>query len=401
MLLSLFNNLSAWVTAFLSFIPSLLILVLILLVLVLIHEFGHFFMAKRFGIKVLEFGFGIPPRIWGKKIGETIYSLNWFPVGGFVRLLGEDEDEETLKKHASSQEWQKRAFSFHPVWQRILVVVAGVFMNLILAWALFYIVLGANSFKYQVELRNNFHFLGVEQQNEHITLVYEVLKDSPADQAGLKVGDRILKLNGETVTNSNQLSEFTEKYGGQKATMTLSDLNGENLRRVEVTPLKNPPADKGALGILRGEVDQATLVYQKWWQKLLAGPIQSLNMAYYSVVVLGSSIGSSVHEGNLKDVSQKVGGIVAIGYITNTIVRFGTVINLLDMMAELSLTLAIMNILPIPALDGGRLFFLIVEAVTRKKVNPTLERYVHTIGLAILIGLIFLITYSDIRKFIL
>src|SRR3989344_6709550 len=152
---------------------SIIIFILTLLVLVVIHELGHFLMAKKFNIKVLEFGFGLPPKAWGKKIGETIFSLNWLPFGGFVRLLGEDEtDQEVLDN--------KRSFAAQKVWKRIIVVVAGVAMNFLFAWLLFYIILPAQNFKFQLDLRLDHQFAFAKQEIEPVILITQVAPNSPA-----------------------------------------------------------------------------------------------------------------------------------------------------------------------------------------------------------------------------
>ena len=157
-------------------IISIIIFIFTLLVLVLIHEFGHFLTAKRFGIKVEEFGFGIPPRVWGKKIGETLYSINWLPLGGFVKLLGEDE---------IGQPRSKANFREKPVSQRIIVVVAGVVMNLILAWVIFYSVIIYQNFKIIYPTIDQGIYVGFVEKN------------FPAEQAGVKAGERILKVHNK------------------------------------------------------------------------------------------------------------------------------------------------------------------------------------------------------------
>ncbi|EKD91419.1 MAG: hypothetical protein ACD_30C00010G0005 [uncultured bacterium] len=372
----------------------ILVFIITILILVVIHELGHFFAAKKFNIKVLEFGFGLPPRAWGKKIGETIWSLNWLPFGGFVRLLGEDEvDKEVLDN--------TRSFAAQPVTKRMLVVVAGVVMNLILAWLLFYIVLGAQNFKAQVPLLSDHKFAGVSQTNEKIILIGDVVPNSPASQAGLSSGERVIAVDSEEVLDANQFIEITKQKAGQPMQLTVSDIAKSDQRILEITPRENPPSGEGPLGVSLGTFEIANLEYKEPLQIALSGPIHSYNLITYSWEILAKTVSYSFAQKDITPVSQNVAGPIGITNIVKEILSVkNPLIPYLDFMAALSLNLAIINILPFPGLDGGRFFFLLLEAITRKKAHPTIEKYVHTIGLAILLGLIFLVTLSDIKKLI-
>jgi regulator of sigma E protease len=365
-----------------------------ILVLVIIHELGHYFAAKKFNIKVLEFGFGIPPRAWGKKIGETIWSINWLPFGGFVRLLGEDEvDKDVLDN--------KRSFAAQPVWKRISVVVAGVLMNLLLAWLLFYIVLGAQGFKTKLPLLSDYKFAGVNQYVETSIIVGNIAPDSPAQKAGLKDGDKILALNGKKVKESSKFVEDIKASAGKPVLLSISDLQDQNIREVTITPRENPPAGQGALGVSLAGMDTVNVSFDTPVQKLFAGPIYSYNLIGYSGKILGDTIGYSIKERNIEPVSQAVAGPVGITAVVKQILDVrNPLIPYLDFIAALSLNLAVVNVLPFPGLDGGRLLFLIIEAITRKKTHAVIEKYVHTFGLLVLLSLIVLITISDIRKLI-
>jgi regulator of sigma E protease len=377
---------------FLAFV--ILVFIITLLILVVIHELGHFFAAKFFNIKVLEFGFGIPPRAWGKKIGETIWSLNWLPFGGFVRLLGEDEtDKEVLDN--------KRSFANQAVWKRITVVVAGVVMNLLLAWLLFYIVLGFQGFKTKLPLLSDYHFAGINQITETSIVVGNIAKDSPAEKAGLKEGDRVIAFNNIPLSDSSKFVQEVKSNAGKEVKLTISDLQGNNIRDVVVTPRENPPAGQGALGVSLGGIKTVNLSFDSPAQKIFAGPIYSYNLVGYSGKILGETIGFSVKERNLEPVSQAVAGPVGITSVVSQILSIDNpLLPYLDFVAALSLNLAIVNVLPFPGLDGGRLFFLVIEGITRKKTHAVIEKYVHTIGLVVLLSLIILITISDIRKLV-
>lgn len=372
---------------------TVIIFIFTLLILVVIHELGHFLMAKKFNIKVEEFGFGIPPRVFGKKVGETIISLNWLPFGGFVRLLGEDEvDKEVLKN--------KRSFAAQTVGKRIGVVIAGVFMNLILAFLLFYFVLFANGFKAQFPLIIPHEFIGVSQKNESAVVVREVSKSSPAGGSGLLSGERILSVNGESLSQISDLQNKTKDFAGKELVLTVSSTAGENIREIKITPRENPPEGEGPMGVSLVQFQIANLLYETPVQKLFSGSVHSLNIVAYSSKILGNLIAVSFEQKTVEPVSQTLAGPVGITSIANSILTESSkpFINYLEFMALLSLNLAVLNIVPFPALDGGRLLFLGLEAVTRRKVKAEVEKWVHTIGMIILLTLMILVTLSDIRK---
>ncbi len=371
----------------------IVVFIITILILVLIHEWGHYIAAKRSGIKVLEFGFGIPPRAWGKKIGGTIWSINWLPFGGFVKLLGEDEvDADKLN--------DKHSFARAPILKRIMIVVAGVVMNLLLAWGLYYVVLGANDFKSQPILQlANHQFAGAEQINEKMVFIGQVASDSPALTAGIKSNERVLSVNNQPIESTDQLSSLIKQNAGKKTTMQVSDIQKVDVRTVEVTPRENPPQGQGPLGVSLGEVNFVTLSYETPIQKIFAGPIHSWNVLSYSFKTMGQLISVAFQQGDIAPVSENVAGPVGITNLVKQILDIkNPLLPYLDFMAALSLNLAIVNILPFPGLDGGRFSFLLFEAITRKKPNATFEKYYHGVGLVLLLGLIFAITISDIRK---
>jgi regulator of sigma E protease len=373
-------------------ILTIIVFILTLGILVISHELGHFLAAKKFGIKVLEFGFGIPPRVWGKKIGETVWSLNWLPIGGFVRLLGEDDvDKEVLE--------DKRSFAYQPAWQRIIVVVAGVCMNLLLAVILFSIVLAAQGYKEQLPLLKPYQFWGVNQQNSAQIIIADVASDSPAAIAGLQKGDKVVAFNGQPLNLSQDFINLTKQHAGAPITVTVTDLQDQNRHDVTMTPRQNPPAGQGALGVALSSLDIAYLSYPTLPQKVFGGVIHSVNIAGYSLSILGDLFAKAFEEKSTEPVEQTLSGPIGITNIANAVLQIDNpLIPYLDFMGVLSLNLAVFNILPFPALDGGRLFFLVIEAVTRKKVSPRIEKNVHAIGMAVLLTLMVLITFSDLRK---
>lgn len=354
---------------------SIIIFILTLLVLVLIHEFGHFLVAKRFGIKVEEFGFGIPPRLFGKKFGETVYSINALPIGGFVRLLGEDSEDKVKNG---------RDFRAKGVGQRIAVVVAGVLMNLLLAWLIFYSVIAYQNFRIIYPTLEGGVYIGFLE------------KSYPAEQAGIKVGDKILKVDDKEIKEFDDARNFIKEKKGQPVTLTLSDLDGKNLHQIAVTP-KEVEKNEYLIGV--GFSPIGIKQYQTFPQKLFSG----ITYSYDLTKLTFSGLQKTFHDlffGNLKAVSQSVSGPVGLATISNDILSGGKAALpfYLWFVGVISLTLSIFNVLPIPALDGGRLLFLVIEAVTKKKVREDIERWVHQIGFAILLLLALLVTYSDISK---
>lgn len=358
---------------------ALIIFILTLTLLVVIHELGHFLMAKKFGVKVLEFGFGIPPRIWGKKIGETLISINWLPIGGFVRLLGEDDDDPKVLS-------DRRSFSNQKVGKRIAIVVAGVVMNFLLSWLIFYAVIIYGNFKIIIP------------SPEPVIAIEAVVKGSPAETSGLKQGDTIISFNGEKVNSINTIQKDVAKNLGNEVTLGVVDSTGVK-RNLIVTPRKNPPIGEGSLGIEMSPF--STMEFKTPLEKILSGPMYSLVLTKVTLVGTGTLL-SEVVQGQFTQASNQVAGPVGIAVVSTSFLKnnLDAIMTYVYLVGTISLTLAVMNVLPIPALDGGRLLFLIIEAVTKKRVHPTTEKYVHAVGMIILLGLIVLITISDIRKFI-
>lgn len=359
------------------FLP-IVIFILTLLILVIIHEFGHFLLAKKFNIKVLEFGFGIPPRVFSKKIGETIYSLNLLPFGGFVRLLGEDEVDRKILANP-------RSFASKKVWQRILVVTAGVVMNLMLAWVIFYTVLFFQNFRI------------IYPTPEPVVVVANLQKDFPAESAGIKIGEKVLAIDGQKVESIEKARTLIKGKKGAEVNLTLSDIDGKYLRQVAVTP-KRVEGDDVLIGVVFSPV--AFRHYQALGEKIFSGITYSWDLTRLTFVGFGRLF-NDLFYGNFEKASQQVAGPVGLAGITSNILGLGFEATLpyLWFVGLISLALTIFNLLPIPALDGGRLFFLLIEASFKRKVRVEIERLVHQIGFALLITLALLITYSDIRKF--
>lgn len=355
--------------------------IVILSVLVLIHELGHFLVAKKLGIKVEEFGFGFPPRAFGIKRGETLYSINWLPVGGFVKLYGEDNAGggsirgKTKNDERIADVQIKRAFYARPVWQRFSVVVAGVVMNFLLAVVLISYLFGAQG-------------VVLPTSQIHVT---EVLKNSPAESAGIKTGDVIESLNGVKITSTTAFITEVKKDEGKPITLGILR-NGEK-SIVVVTPRVKFPKGEGPVGV---GISNVELKKYSWYSAPFFGTIEAFKFSWMIVAGLGQMVFDLVFKFHKP---QGVAGPIGVAQLTGQAVSYGFNATLW-FTALLSINLAVLNVLPIPALDGGRLFFIIFEAVTRKKVNPRYESYTHAAGLVALLGLMALITMFDVLRLI-
>lgn len=367
--------------------------ILVLTVLVLIHELGHYLTAKFFGVKVEEFGFGFPPRAIGRKIGETIYSLNFLPIGGFVKLYGEDDaGGGKLSLPAKSKEHsaksndryaqgsmlyadKSRAFIFRPVWQRFVIVFAGVAMNFLLATVLLTYLVGVQ---------------GVPTPGKNI-IIAEVITNTPAAKAGLVANDRILAVDTIPVSSPQQLISYTKAHEGQQIALKIQNPKSE-IQTVTLTPRVHYPSNEGAMGIAIGV--NVVVQHYPWYQWPFVGLKEALIQSWMILVGLEQLLVQLVTHGQIP---QGLAGPVGIAQLTGQFVQLGLNATL-SLLALLSLNLAILNVLPIPALDGGRLFFIVWEAVFRRKISPTYEGYAHAIGIAVLLALILLVTLHDIVR---
>lgn len=344
-------------------------------VLVLIHELGHFLVAKKFGIKVEEFGFGFPPRVFGKKIGETLYSINALPIGGFVKLYGEDEAGAGRLSLGHKETGDlKRAFFARSIPQRILVIIAGVVMNFLLA-----IIIATYLYTFQ----------GIPTSTEKI-VVNEVLKNSPADLAGLRSGDLIEKVGNVSVGTTAELVSETKKHLGKEISITLN--RSGNVEIIKVTPRKNYPANQGPMGVAVAQ--QVNFQKYPFPQSILYGVKQvgsdSVRVLFGFTEVVKDIFGKFT-------VPQGVAGPIGMAQLTGEFVKMGPSA-VLSLVYMLTLSLAVLNILPIPALDGGRLFFILIEAVTRRKVNAKFEAIAHMVGIVVLLTFLAVVSLQDVTR---
>ena len=332
---------------------AILSFLIILSILILVHEAGHFLMAKRYGIKVEEFGFGYPPRFFGIKKRGTIYSLNLLPFGGFVRLKGEDLSEG------------KNSFASQSKRVRLLVLLAGVVMNFLLGVVLFAAI---------------YTKLGIPEKVDYL-VVTAVAKDSPAERAGIKVDDRIIGFG-----NSQKFIDYINDRRGLTLSLTIVDKSVKWEVVVVPRPAEDTPQGQGALGVAITNMD---VVLYPLWQRPFRGMWFGLKEAFG----WGKEILSSLTKINAKDVAGPIG----IYEISKDVAKKGWIATL-QFVGILSINLSILNLLPLPALDGGRLIFIGIEAVMKKRVKPEWEQAVHLAGIVLLIGLMVLVTINDVRR---
>jgi regulator of sigma E protease len=356
---------------------TIIIFLVMLSVLVLIHELGHYLVAKKFGIKVEEFGLGFPPKIWGKKIGETVYSLNALPIGGFVKLYGEDEaGGGKVSKGKQVTKDLHRAFFARPIYQRLLVVVAGVAMNFLMALIII-------TFLFTTE--------GVPTPSKDIAIT-NVAKGSPAEQAGIRKGDIVKKVENVNIGTTLELISETRKHLGKETKIVVQREGRE--QSLVVIPRKDFPENQGPIGIAISQ--HVDFVKHPFPKSLYYGFKQTLHDSGQVVVGFKNVVVQIVTR---LTVPQDVAGPIGMAQLTGEFVRVGPTA-FLGLVYMLSLSLAVLNILPIPALDGGRFFFILIEAVTRRKVNPKFEAYAHLVGLILLLSFLALVSYKDILRII-
>lgn len=387
---------------------TFIVFILILSVLVLIHELGHFLVAKKFGIKVEEFGFGLPPRAFGIKKGETLYSINWLPFGGFVKLYGEDEaggGNVRIKNQELGIKDKGRAFFAKTAWERAAVIVAGVVMNAVLAAVIFYTYLGISGFKAEVPRFGDYTFFGANQSVKTEVIVTATSKNSPAEKVGIKPLSQIVSINNEPINSTKELSDLIAKNRGKEITILLRDVETRKEQIVKAVPREKAPKDQGSLGIAYFGLETMIVSYNTQQQKLLSGIVHPVNLLAYNFQVLGKLFDVSVKEKTAAPVANAVAGPVGIFLIVDKMVQIPDMkeafLQILNLAGILSISLAFFNVLPIPSLDGGRLFFILIEAISGKKVPVWFENRAHAIGMAIMLSLLLLITFKELSQIIL
>jgi regulator of sigma E protease len=352
--------------------------------LLVLHEFGHFIVAKKFGIKVEEFGVGYPPRLFGKKIGETIYSINLLPFGAFVRVPQVDGEETSMEEVIS--------FEKKPMRQKVMVLLGGVVSFWIIAAILFSIVfyLGAPQ------------AISDEETNNLVNIKVQVLSvspDSPAEKAEIKSGDviremKIISSAGEEkieIEKVKQIQDFTGKHKGENIVLTIQ--RGNKLFEVPIVPRVSHPEDEGSIGIA---LVRTTDMRYSFWQSPIKGIEATFNMTL-AVIDGWKTILSGLIDGKGMPKGVQFVGPVGIVSLSAQAAQVGFAY-FLQFIGMIAVYLAVFNILPIPSLDGGRLLFLAIEKIKGSPVNPKIEQNITVAFFGALILLMIFVTIKDIIR---
>lgn len=358
---------------------SLLLFFAVLLLLVLVHEFGHFIVAKWAKIRVDEFAFGFPPRLFAKRVGETNYAFNALPLGGYVKIYGENPDDVTERD-------RKRSFVARPRWVQAAVIVAGVVMNIILAWVLISMIL----------------VLGIaapvdDERAAYVRdaklLVTGVREGSPAEHSGLKAGDALTTISdgAESVDakDPESVSSFIAPREGRP--VTISFIRDGVEESETMLPVSGIVPGGGAVGIYMDMVGTLRLpLHLALWD----GAERTWMYTEMTAVGIYSFLaGTIAGDSDFSQVTGPVGIVNAVGDAA----ELGFT-NLLLFTALISINLAVINLIPFPALDGGRLLFVLIEAVTRRAIKPVVANALNLAGFALLMLLMLAVTYHDIAR---
>jgi len=357
-----------------------LIFLIVLAVLIFVHELGHFLFARWNGIRVDEFKIGFGPKLFYWTKGETKYGLNLIPFGGYVKIHGENPDQESISGHDKD-----RSFVNKKSWQQILVLFAGVLFNFIFAWVLYSIVFVSGVTTDPI----GFEKYKDSFQNQRI-MITNISPGSPAEKAGLAIGDTIQAINDKSFTNIEEIQ--TSISGSNGNPISFSYKRGEGpIGKAEIVPIKGLVADKYAIGIAMADVvDMKLSVFSAVYE----------GFRYTLVMIRETAIGlydffANIFRGqaNFTDVAGPIG----IAGIVGGAAKMGLTY-LLMITALISINLGVINLIPFPALDGGRILFVIIETIIRKRIAPKYANAVNTVGFVLLMTLMVIVTYKDVVR---
>lgn len=356
---------------------TLLLFLVVLSLLVFVHELGHFLVAKKMGMKVEEFGFGFPPRAIGVKKGDTTYSINWIPLGGFVRIKGESGENRT--DHDS--------FASKKAWQRFFVLVAGVAMNLVLAAVLLSIV-------FMIGLPTAIEeTLPANARVQETTLtVATVVKDSPAAQAGIQEGDVIVSLDGRVFEKADEARAYIGESASDGVQVLVKSKKDDGYYTYDLTAEALTGTETIGIGV--GFLQIGVVTYP-FFEAIGQGVKSTIE---FTKLVVEGFVGLIVNLVTGKGVGVELSGPVGIAVLTGQVAALGFAY-LLQFTALLSINLAVINILPFPALDGGRVLFLLIEKLRGQPVSQKVEGMVHNAGFLLLMVLVVFVTFKDIVNF--
>jgi regulator of sigma E protease len=355
------------------FMNTVISFVIVLGLLIFVHEFGHFLWAKIFRVKVLKFSLGFGPKLFSRQYGDTEYLLSAFPLGGYVKMYGETLGEEEIPAYE-----QSRSFSHKPVWQRFIIVAGGPLFNLIFAAFLFFLI---------------FYIAGFPQPIES-TKIGQVSPGSPAEAAGMIAGDMIVSINGTETTKWEEVSGLIMNSGGQPVTLVVQ----RETAQLDITVEPRLEKDRNIFGeeigerLMIGISRSDEVFYEKvsLWRAVGAGIEQTWNFIYLTIVGLVKIMQKVIP-------ASEIGGPILIAQLAGQQMEAGWV-NFLFFMAVISVNLGILNLLPIPILDGGHLVFFSVEAVLRKPLSMKAMELMQQIGLVLLGSLMVFVFYNDLLR---
>lgn len=358
--------------------------------LVLVHEWGHFIAARRNGVEVEEFGLGFPPKLYGRKIktkkSEFEFTVNLLPLGGFVRLKGESDSDK-----------RKGSFGAASILTKVKIMTAGVVMNLITAIFIFTILaivglpkLVDNQFTVKSDTK-----IVSEVKNPDSVVVAVVGENTPAAKAGIKQDDQIVSIAGQKVSKPEQVGQIAKENAGKETSVTVK--RGEQTVSFNVK-INSENTGEGYLGVSSQSGAEGREVRRSTWSAPVVAVGLTAQFTELTLKGLGTIVGS-LAQGDTQTAKDQVSGPVGIAYILNEVSKIGFNFVLM-VIGIISLTLAIMNILPIPALDGGRLFVTLLYRAIKKPLSKEREELIHGAGFVVLMGLFILITIVDINRFI-
>jgi regulator of sigma E protease len=366
-------------------ISAIALFIIILLVLVTVHEFGHFIVAKLTGMRVDEFAFGFPPRVFAKKYGETTYAINALPLGGYVSIFGENGSEEDKKEHGALH--HPRAFGNRPWWAQTLVLVAGVTMNMVLALVIF---IGISYGEVTMSKDDDVYGSRIKKSSLMVT---EVSKNSPARMAGIVPGSIVLSVASAgkhaQLTTATSLVAFIGANQNSPFSITYRTPDGQEKDTTIATVYGIIP-NKKALGIALEEVGQVKISVL---ESIPLGYHRTISTTVMTFDGLTSVLSQAIHG---ESVLSTLSGPIGIAKIVGETSDYGYDA-ILTLVAVLSINLAIFNILPLPALDGGRMMVVLIEAITKKKVPFKYYSWVNIIGFSLLMLLLIIVTINDIK----
>lgn len=370
-------------------ILAIISFIILLALVVLVHEFGHFWVARRFKIKVEEFGFGFsgqefgfrfPPKLFKFKKGDVVYSINPLPLGGFVKIFGEGGEGEG----------NPESFISRPIWQRFLILFAGVFMNIVLAWVLFTIGAGFGAPAVVDETT-------IGSVKEIGVMITAVAENSPAKTADIRVGDMAVSLknivsgNALEIKTVEELQGFTKDNLSQKVKITIK--RGKIIMEKELVPRANPPEGEGAMGV---GIALVGIVKAPWYKAPWEG-LKDVFRLFYLIARGFYNLFLDIFVSGI--IPTDIAGPVGIAALSGQFASLG-ILYFLNFVAAISVNLAFLNVIPIPALDGGRILFLLIEKIKGSKVDQKVEHAIHGAFFVFLMILVFFVTYRDLTRFL-